>query len=215
MNQIAVVALWLFSIMTSWVPFAQHVQGKETKEQISDRYSAIALDAASIAFDPAEQPLFNGPSGRVKTATLMLAIARMESNFIRRIDAGECNKGECDNGQAACMMQIHAESGIVLTERSFVYASSKNEAWRKDNQDKIVTAEKLKDRKTCFKVGLHILRQSLASCAAYPAEDRLAGYTGEGCRNVPKEEQTKKPKSRARYAVYLWAIGKTGMPTDM
>jgi hypothetical protein len=191
----------------------KHAQGKETRSEVSARYSDIASDAVSVAFDQAEQPLFSGPSGRVKTALYILAVARMESNFIRRIDAGECNKGECDNGQASCMMQIHAEGGIVLSDNYFSYASSKDETWRKENQDKIITASKLNDRKTCFKVALHIIRSSFASCRSYPVEDRLGGYTGEGCRNVV--EKRRNMKSRARYAVYQWGLSRPGLPADI
>ena len=185
---------WLVRAMKSWVPLSDHKIHNETEQEAEARYDSIASDALHVAFEPGEKPLFDGPYGRQRTSLLIVTIARYESNFIRRIDEGRCLKGECDNGAAACIMQVHTEDGLILEPDTYSYAHSKSKEWLDSHSEKVLTKDSLKDRKTCFRAALHKMRESLSGCRSVPkSEDRLGIYTGEGCNSTRPN-----PKSRTR-----------------
>jgi hypothetical protein len=171
-----------------------HAPHGEDAEAVSTRYDSIANDAVKVAFDKTEQPLFKGPHARIKTAQLLVTIARYESNFVKRIDDGECRKGECDNGAAHCIMQVHTDGGgLVLDSETYSHASQHTKEWREEHASEILDGEALKDRRTCFRSALHKLRESLRACGNLPQEDRMGIYTGEGCKKGKEN-----PKSRTR-----------------
>lgn len=197
---------WLVAAMKSWVPFEKHLIHKETLEEVSARYDSIADDAIHVAFDPEEKPLFDGDYARQRTALQMLAIARYESDFVRRIDQGNCLPDECDHGLAACIMQVHT-GGLVLERETYSFARAKSAEWRAENSDLILNSGSLRDRKMCFRVALHKMRESLAVCRTLPNEDRLGIYTGEGCVKGKIN-----PKSRTRIGLALDYLRKKGFP---
>ena len=101
-----VLTSYLMAAMTTWMPIHEHARS-EAPEVTQARYEQVAEDVAQIALDPDEQPLFEGPDGRVKTALLLLAVAFHESGFRGSIDGGLCKPFECDHGRAFSMWQLH------------------------------------------------------------------------------------------------------------
>lgn len=68
-----------------------------------DRAQAIAADIVAVA---QEEPFFEGDAGAEATALLLVAIAKVESEFLERIEQCRCRKRECDNGRSKGLFQI-------------------------------------------------------------------------------------------------------------
>ncbi len=148
---------YLVAAMVSWVPF--HAQPtSESSAQARAHYESIARDAASVAFDEAEAPLFDGPDARAETALLMLSVASFESSYRAKVDDG-AHRG--DNGHSYCLMQIRVGAGVT------------REGWSGH--------QLVEDRKLCFFAGLHILRASFNVCRTFPLDDRLGAYATGRC----------------------------------
>jgi hypothetical protein len=210
MNLVMSIVVWLVSAMIGWVPLTDHRGNGDTQAQTEQRYEDIALDALKVAFDENEKPIFSGEFGRTRTALLMLAISRWESNYAKRIDSGDCRKGECDNGMAMCIMQVHAEGGgLVLEGDTYKFANSKSKVWRDEHSDQIIDLKALKDRKNCFRAALHKIRESFMACSWMSVEDRLGIYTGEGCKKDAEGHPKPNMLSRTRVKTYLWAMNRT------
>jgi hypothetical protein len=148
---------YLVAAMTSWVPLYNHAPTEQIDEARA-RYESIARDAATVAMDDDEAPLFDGPEGRAQTALLMLSIASYESGYRKRVDDGRVLG---DSGHSFCLMQIRVGRGVT------------REGW--SGKD-LVT-----DREHCFRAALHILRTSFGICHALPVEDRLSAYASGRC----------------------------------
>ena len=67
------------------------------------RAQAIAADIVAVA---QEEPFFEGDAGTEATALLLVAIAKVESEFLERIEQCRCRKRECDNGRSIGLFQI-------------------------------------------------------------------------------------------------------------
>lgn len=145
---------------SSWDVAAEH-----------ERYASIASDAATVALDPAEPPLFKGPEGRARTALLLLSVAGYESHFRADVDAGHCKKGECDGGTAVGETQVHPGQGIRLVDGA---------GYRYDRHG-YHADDLIRDRQLLFRVTLHMMRDSFAQCG-----DLSAYTTGLAC---PKNEK--------------------------
>lgn len=168
-----VLIFWLVSVLTAWVPPGRRVESYpdswETKEQALARYHSFAEDLLDVAFDPEEQPLFQGPSwrARAKTALLLAAIALKESGLRKDVDYDLGKLARGDSGRSVCVMQIHVGEGTVPAPG-------------------IVGTWKAKDltgpenRKNCFRAGLHLVRRSFHACKG-AVVDKLAGYTSGSC----------------------------------
>lgn len=146
---------WLLAAMMSWAPPMR--SGDES------RYQEIARDAAEVAFDPEEEPLYPGPEGRAHTALLLLAIASLESRYELEVDDGR-RRG--DGGRAWCLMQVQPGQGIELTDWTYRYARG---GW--------IGPDLVEDRKKCFRVGLHVARDSFRACR----REKLSVYTSGRC----------------------------------
>ena len=183
--------VWLTAAMLAWSPPQTSQFGSETQ-----RYAEIARAALDISFDPAEKPLFEGPHGRSKTALQILAIAGFESTYRKDVQMGT-KRGKAGD---ACLMQI-----IIVKARrlrlSTVYGGTYE--WLPAKSDQIppnggippsdesgYTADDLvgSDMHTCFRVGLHIARESFQIC------HDLSMYTNGKCN---KEIKAKHREMRA------------------
>ena len=71
-----------------------------------DRLNAIT---AEVLLQGKETPLFGGRRGIDATALLMLGIAFHETGLQERYERCDCRPGECDNGHAYGLPQLHAE----------------------------------------------------------------------------------------------------------
>lgn len=137
---------WLVAAMVQWAPPV--TPGPEQEA----RYGLIARDAAEVAFDPDEPPLFQGKDARARTAAFVLSVAAAESGFAEDVEDGR-RRGDGD--QSWCLMQIN------LGRRRFVprndtYAYGLRVGWTGEDL--------LEDRSKCFRAGLRILRVSMRAC---------------------------------------------------
>ena len=140
------LAAWMLSIMLATVPpghSRRPAEAKETAEAGRTRYEAIATALARVALDPTETPLFDGPDGRRRTASLMLAIARYESTWRRDVDLGIGPRAR-GGGRYWCMMQIAVDRGHTP------------EGW--------TGKDLIKSRAKCFRRALHILQRGQRVC---------------------------------------------------
>jgi hypothetical protein len=163
---------YLVAAMTAWIPVK--VQATEAPEDATARYESIARDAAAVAFDPSEAPLFFGPDGRTQTALFMLSIASFESSYLRTVDQGA---GRGDRGRSYCLMQIRVGEGTT------------REGW---TGRQLVT-----DRKLCFRAALHILHGSFNVCRNLPEDDRMSAYATGRC--IENAEISRSRIGRARW----------------
>lgn len=138
--------LWLVSVMMVWVP---------APESARDRYEAYARDAAMVAMDPVEAPLFRGESGRVQTALLLLSIASLEGYYRDDVDRGEVRG---DGGNSWCLMQVNT-GGERVVMRGPLYGYAKASA-----HDGWSGRDLVQDRRKCFRAALHIARESFKVC---------------------------------------------------
>lgn len=161
---------YLVAAMIAWVPVKAQA---ESPEDTMARYESIARAAASVAFDPSEEPLFVGPDARIQTALFMLSIASFESSYQRTVDLGA---GRGDHGRSYCLMQIRVGDGTT------------HEGW---TGRQLVT-----DRTLCFRAALHILHGSFNVCRNLPVEDRMSAYATGRC--IENAEISRSRVGRAR-----------------
>jgi hypothetical protein len=147
---------YFVAAMLAWVPL--HAHTAEPKEEVLTRYESIANDAAAVAYDEQESPLFSGPNGRGQTALLMLSIASYESSYKKTVDDG-VSLG--DHGRSFCLMQIQVGDGVT------------REGW--------ASKDLIADRTRCFRAALHILHGSFNACHKLPMEDRMSAYATGRC----------------------------------
>jgi len=180
-----VLAPYLHAAMLIWSPLAAHDYTKVSREETYDRYWSIAYDMETVASDPHEAPLFDGPTGRAQTALLMLAIASYESGGFRAdVDRQDAPTG--DGGHAWCLAQVHEPYARELT---------------------IGPA----GRVSCFRAELHALRDSWALCPTdgWDPAYRLTGYTVGHC-----EADEPHATHRAERATRWWALAPWLPPID-
>ena len=183
------LVVWLTIAMLAWSPppacspgGSISICGAET-----NRYARIAWVALDVAYDPAEKPLFEGPKGRAKTALQLLAIAGFESSYREDVQMGT-KRGKAGD---ACLMQIiPASAGIKkkrmqMTPLMYKWSEPRTEPGPED-----ITAEALvgPDPHFCFRLGLHIVRESFKICGD------LSMYTNGKCN---KEIKAKHREQRA------------------
>jgi hypothetical protein len=170
---------YLVAAMIGWVPLQSHLPS-ESVDEAQARYESIARDAAAVAFDEAEAPLFSGPEGRTQTALLMLSIASYESGYAKRVDDG---RGLGDHGHSYCLMQLRIGRGTT------------HEGW--------TGPELTSDRKRCFRAGLHVVRTSFGVCRALPVDDRLSAYATGHCFADAKISRSRVARARAWRASHV------------
>jgi hypothetical protein len=163
---------YLVTAMMAWVPPHAHAP-LESHDRVLQRYESIARDAAVVALDEKELPLFEGADGRTETAILMLSVASFESSFNKGVDDGH-QRG--DHGSSYCLMQIRVGLG------------STREGWS--------GRQLIDDRKLCFRAALHILQASFTACRHLLVADRLSAYASGRC--YPSAAVSRSRLGRAR-----------------
>jgi hypothetical protein len=164
------LAIYLLNFEVEQVPLSSFP--KETETHVYSRYVAYAENAAEVSLDPNEDSLFPGEDGRVKTALLIMAVRTFESFQKEGPIHGDCHENadrqcrkETDKPHSFCHMQIQPGVGIVLDKKYWRYALPGELSIHSSDLDA--------DDKLCDRVGLHMMRQSLA------ARKDLTVYTGE------------------------------------
>lgn len=171
--------LWLVTAMRAWVPVA----GGGEKEATEARYTAIATDALEVA--RAEEALFKGQDGELKTAVQLLAIARYESDFLATVDDGR-KRG--DGGKSWCLAQVLFPGDNA--HRSLVVENGKYR-WSKDASEGWTGKDLVEDRKKCFTAALAIVRDSYRTCG------NLSGYTSGHCSRTEKKALVREGLAKA------------------
>ncbi len=174
---------WTVGGMTKWADPRIH-SGDETLDETNSRYRMIARDAVSVAFDPNESPLFEGPQGRIRTVALFMGWSTLESGGYRRaVDYGVGNKARGDHDSSWCLMQIH------LSEPDHVdFHTWSRVVMRGDLYDRIDDGhtgwggeDLVYDRTKCFRAALHMLRESKRICRTLPESEQFSIYAGGNC----------------------------------
>jgi hypothetical protein len=154
------LATWLLGIMVASVAPGRARFPKEAVESEADgrvRYAALARGLADVTLDSAEQPLFDGPNGRARTAALLLALSYHESAWRRDVDLG---LGGQAHPRYFCVMQV------AVRDRT-------PEGW--------TGADLVAERERCFRAALHILERSRGSCRDSGPDAWLRIYTSGHC----------------------------------
>jgi hypothetical protein len=172
------IVSYLLAAMMAWVPLQAHAP-LESQDDARARYEAIARDAASVAFDETESPLFAGEDGRMHTALLMLSVASYESWYQKKVDEG-LRRG--DNGRSVCLMQVRVGEGAT------------REGWRR--------ADLVRDRTLCFRAALHILQASFDMCRRFPVEDRVSAYATGHCFENAAVSRSRISRARSWWATH-------------
>lgn len=168
-------ATWLAALMLSWSTPKGRAPELERVE-VANR-AANALEA--VAFDPAEQPMFRGESGRAKTAILLAAIAARESSMRPSVERG-VKRG--DGGTSWCFMQVNIRKGMRIT-----FARDVDEAklapvlfWNAANEYGDTGQDLADDPTKCARYALHIARHSTRTCRDLTYY--TSGHCGRGVR---------------------------------
>ena len=176
------IIAWIVSLMISVIP----VGAQETPEQTQARYESIARDLVSVVYDEHEKPLFPGDQARAKTAALLIAIAKFESEFRRDVDLGEVRG---DSGKSWCLGQINLGRPTKQGETPMRIYTDGHGRWvwahLKSAYGYGYTGQDLvKDRRKCFQAMLWIARTSFEVCRPVHRknQDRLLSlYVSRSC----------------------------------
>ena len=152
---------WVLDLMLQVSPPHSWPQGVESQEVRLDRYRAIARTIDEVVRDPGVRLPFSGSEAQRNTTVLLLTIAHHESGFRRDVDVGPCEKGWCDGGRSACLLQVMVGRGTTP------------EGWSK--------ADLFADRRKCVLAGLRQVRQSFGGCRHLDRALWLTQYASGGC----------------------------------
>lgn len=194
------VIRWMTSQMSEWSPPGKSLfpDAKENPDEAIARYRSIAEDAAHVAFDPSEPPLFKGSNGRYKTLSLMLAVADSESGFRKDVDIGKGNYSKGDSGQSWCLEQVRlgvATNGKTYTRVALIEGGGIKYVYDGTGyggEDLVL------DRKKCFRVALHIMRMSFDACSGMDVDKRLSLYASGSC-NLGWEASSRRVKKAIKW----------------
>lgn len=169
---------WAMALMIAWLPPGRTPWPElreETQAETVARYRELAEAAVDVA--RSNDPLFDGPQGRERTAALLLALAYHESAFHNRVTTERGKDVErSDRGRSWCAMQILlGREGAPLP---WHYTRLVPERWGRTELEA--------DPRRCLEVGYRFARASFERCRGVPIERRLGAYTGEGCGRAPK-----------------------------
>lgn len=180
------VIAWLLAFMVTAAPPGRkqfYPDAIETKEEASARYQSIAADIVAVAWNPDVKPLFGGPNGRARTATMVLSIMLHESAFRRDVDFGLGKAGRGDHGRSWCLMQVQTGTGRTIPwnkekKRFYKYSDPKDEVVQGWTGSELVT-----DRRKCIEAGIRVIGASFASCHHLPVSEWLRVYASGNCED--------------------------------
>jgi hypothetical protein len=188
------VIAWILAFLTTQAPptrKAYYPEAQETPTEATARYVSIASDIRDVVYDPAESPLFKGPNGRARTASIVESIMLHESGFRKDVDYGLGKSGVGDSGTSWCMMQVklghmvagHTEKRIIPTpDGGFRYTTDLTQGY--GGEDLVA------DRKACIRAGLHIVRRSFGACSgSQPISHWLDSYASGSCTGGQPESE--------------------------
>lgn len=157
----ALVSQMLLAVPPERHNYARPASEHETVEQVRERYQTIASSVVSAAYDPGEEPMFEGVAGRFQTAQLMLAVALYESGYRKDVQTGIGRRSRGDHGRSCTIWQFHLGKD---TDR-----------WGSSCSDLYADPDLAAHR------ALTAIRSSWSSCKALSPEYRLSQYMGGKC----------------------------------
>lgn len=177
---------WCVKRMAMWAPPGKsfYENAKEDPDDALVRYGEVARDAIEVVYDPTETPLFSGRIGRARTLAVILAVSDSESGGFRLdVDYGIGPQSKGDGGKSWCLAQINLGlAGVDGKTPLRVELTSKYWEYAKDRTSGYGGEDLVQNRKACFRVSLHMIRQSFATCSSLPVLDRLGIYaSGKSC----------------------------------
>ena len=190
---------WIVDQISRWSPPGRTFfpDAKETKEEALKRYKEIADDLVSVVFDPDEPSIFKGAIGKHRTLAIYMGVLKAESSFRKDIDFGLGALGRGDGGQSWCLAQIRLGKEVNGKSPSRINLDNKSYKITKNASD-FGGEDLLKDRKTCLRAGLRMVRAAWNSCGKNKMEERLSVYTSGSCSGG-------KESSRSRVAnAFKW-----------
>ena len=161
----------------------------ETKEEAVARYESIAADVATVVWDSAEKPIFNGPYGRARTASLIVSIMLHESAFRKDVDSGVGKYARGDGGKSWCLMQRNIGTGRTIPWNQAKYRFARPGDAPDEVFEGYLGTELVGDRKNCIREGLHLLHG--VRCGALPVREWLRAYASGSCDKGSKESQAR------------------------
>ena len=188
------IITWIMTFIVTQAPVNRPLPmaARETPEDATARYGAIAKDIAEVVYDPTEAPVFKGPLGRLKTAAVIQSIMMYESSFKRDVDLGAGTMARGDHGASWCMMQIllSPPKKDGSTQTRILLDSQGGFSYAYDGVSGLGGDDLIHDRKSCIRAGLHIMRASFRACQNSPALHSLAVYASGSCeKGLPQSEQ--------------------------
>jgi len=199
---------WLVDRMATWAPpGASYVkEARESEEDGRRRYEDIANSIISVAYDPAERPIFQGPNGRAMTTALLASVAYYESAYRKDVDTGVGPRARGDSGKSWCLMQIkmglpgdggRTRQRVVLGEAGGLRFVGPGEAGYESG---LGGEDFVRDRSQCFRVALRLARMSFGACSGLDVQDRLSMYASGRCESG--QEASRRRVSQAQR--WLW-----------
>ena len=156
-------------------------QARESKDEALERYNEIADAIIEAVYDPNQKAMFSGPTGRSRTASLLLGIMLWETGFRRDVDYGLGKYGRGDHGKSWCLMQIQIGDGKTQSWNTKVGRAAKPGDDPDDIQVGHSGPELISNRSLCIAEGMRIVRTSFGSCRTQPLEYRLSAYASGSC----------------------------------
>ncbi len=179
---------WIVDRMVAWSPPGSSYvkEARESEEDGRKRYESIADTVISVAYDPAERPIFQGVNGRAMTAALLTSIAFYESAFRKDVDTGVGPKARGDSGRSWCMMQIkmgnpekdgRTKTRVIVGPDGLRFVGPKESGYSSGwgGEDFV------QDRSKCFRVAIRLARLSFGACSKLNVQDRLSMYASGKC----------------------------------
>lgn len=183
---------WMVAFITSYAPVGRPQfipEAKETKDETEIRYNSIATDIATVVME--EDPLFKGPHGRIKTATVMLSIMYHESGFRKDVDLGKGALAKGDGGRSVCMMQLNIGGGRTFdwnkVQKRFALDKDPPIEVEKGWDAKEIAA----DRKKCIRAGYRIMKHSFTLTASLPVTEWLRVYASGNAEGGSRESKNR------------------------
>jgi len=175
---------WIVSFMVKTAPPGRPTyfeNAKETKEEAEARYGEIADAIIEAVYDPDQSSMFSGPTGRSRTASLLLGVMLWETGFRKDVDYGLGKYGRGDNGRSWCLMQIMLGKGRTQSWNIKLNRPAKASDPAEDVRLGYTGPELINNRYLCISEGARIVRKSFGSCRHQPLEYRLSAYASGSC----------------------------------
>jgi hypothetical protein len=160
---------WILSVLHIIAPVKERTVyiRNESATEMTARYELLAKQMAKAI--QTRDKLFDNDADGVKTAALVLSIAKYESDFDARVARGKLRG---DNGRSWCYMQMN------IGNNPLSYGPTEIRGWK--------GADLVQDPTKCFIAGIETLRISMSACKYFKGAGQISAYTSGTCQNGEK-----------------------------